>query len=290
MCVYVGVNLVERSKSRQILKQFTLRELDRWGYKPNVLFYFEVKLDQKEPTSIEFGTKDGLKMANLLTDYAHALIQEAELQKVRRMSLHAQQDLEIEERNQMRLSSKNSTRETTSAPPPPPPPPPPPSKRNSLPNGVAIVSDEKSVRQRAFSAAETPPPPPPPQKPTVPAGSLAPQPLPGMGSLQPGSRNSTRGSPSAPPPPPPPPKASSRPPSQRVTSTKLHFTPHQHQCAIIIQSNYRGYAFRSAWIREDSAILIQAFYRGYAERCRVAAMLEELYRSGQLELLDEEER
>jgi hypothetical protein len=248
-----------------------------------------VKLDQKEPTSIEFGTKDGLKMANLLTDYAHALIQEAEFQKVRRLSLHAQQDLEAEERNQMRFSmSSKSSRETNSAPPPPPPPP--PSKRNSLPNGVPIVSDNKSSRSHraSFSAVGTPPPPPP-KKPTAPAGSLAPQALPGIGSLPTGSRNSARGSPSAPPPPPPPPKSSNRPVSQRITSTKLHFTPHQHQCATIIQSNYRGYALRSAWIREDSVILIQAFYRGYAERCRVAAMLEEMYRSGQLELLDEDE-
>lgn len=293
----LGVNLVERSKSRQVLKQFTLRELDRWGYKPGVLFYFEVKLDRKDPTSIEFGTRDGLKMANLLTDYAHALIQEAEFQKVRRLSQSVQQDLDADERNLARLSvTKNSKpnlkSDATKAVPPaganqpvPPPPPPPPPKRNSLPNGLSFVQEKSSKPHRA---SFTSPPPPPPKKIEPAAGAPTPKPLPGLSDVPPAARLSVRGAPTAPPPPPPPPKSANRPPSQRVTSAKLQYTPHHHQCATIIQSNYRGYALRSAWIKEDAAILIQSVYRGYAERCRVALMLEEMYRSGQLELLDDD--
>jgi hypothetical protein len=296
-----GVHLIERSKSRQILKQFTLRELDRWGYKPGILFYFEVKLDRKETTSIEFGTRDGLKMANLLTDYAHALIQEVELQKVSRMSLHVQRDLDADERNFLRLSTnasslksqnKNQSSVATGAPvpPPPPPPPPPPSKRNSLPNGIPLLPVEKSsprAHRASFSATATPPPPPP-KKPIVPAGSLAPQRLPGFGALAPETRLSARGSPTVPPPPPPPPKSSNRPSHRPEIPSQIQPPPYHHQCATIIQSNYRGYALRSSWIKEDAAILIQSVYRGYAERCRVAVLLEEMYRSGQLELLDEE--
>jgi hypothetical protein len=294
-----GVHLIERSKSRQILKQFTLRELDRWGYKPGILFYFEVKLDRKESTSIEFGTRDGLKMANLLTDYAHALIQEAEIQKVHRMSLRVQQTIDADERNLMSLSASSKSQqgmsttslrlETSSTPPPPPPPP--PSKRNSLPNGNSILSVEQSPRAHrasftATTAAQPTPPPPPPSKQV---DSLSPKRLPGLGTAAPApaaSRLSVRGSPSAPPPPPPPPKTSNRPFSQRLDQPQP--PPYHHQCAIMIQSNYRGYALRSSWIKEDASIVIQSVYRGYAERCRVAVLLEEMYRSGQLELLDEE--
>lgn len=277
-----------------------MRELDRWGYKPGVLFYFEVKLDGKDPTSIEFGTRDGLKMANLLTDYAHALIQEAELQKVRRMSQSVERDLEADERKMARLSlTKNSDRNSTTGTssssktahptpdlPVPPPPPPPPPKRNSLPNGSFVIQEKSTKPHRA---SFTSPPPPPPKKIEQPPIEVpAPKPPSGFQNLPPSSRLSVRGAPTAPPPPPPPPKAANRPPSERITSTKSPYTPHHHQCATIIQSNYRGYALRSAWIKEDAAILIQSFYRGYAERCRVALMLEEMYRSGQLELLDDE--
>jgi hypothetical protein len=77
------LNLVEKGKSRQVLRQFHLQELSKWGYKPGVLFYFEAKLDGQQLSTVEFGTRDGLDMANLLTDYVHAFMQEAELEKAR---------------------------------------------------------------------------------------------------------------------------------------------------------------------------------------------------------------
>mmetsp|Transcript_21606 Transcript_21606/g.22366 ORF Transcript_21606/g.22366 Transcript_21606/m.22366 type:complete len:122 (+) Transcript_21606:1978-2343(+) len=105
-----------------------------------------------------------------------------------------------------------------------------------------------------------------------------------------------------PPPPPPRPKSMSvKNQSSNVSNssnnnnhnhnhTHTQYTPYHHKCATKIQSLYRGYALRNEWIREDSAILIQAVYRGYAERCRVSLMLEELFHSGQLEILDDDEK
>lgn len=244
-------------------------------------------------------------MANLLTDYAHAVIQEGEMQRVRRMSMNAMKDLEKNElRNQMKMSSSSFTSTGSNspstvtlesqqqqqqqgnggveAPPRPPPPPPPPPKRNSVTGGVQLMIPAKNESTSTKTAV--------PFSSSSSSSSSTSTPQSAISGTAAGSRLSVRGQPTAPPPPPPPIKPSNRPQSERVTSMKLQYTPYHHQCATIIQSNYRGYALRNEWIREDSAILIQAAYRGYAERCRVSLMLEELYRSGQLEILDDDEK
>ena len=82
-----GINLVEKGKSRQVLRQFHIEELNRWGYKPGSLFYFEAKLDGKDTTAVEFGTREGKKISDLLTDYAHAYIQEMEMEEARGVTI-----------------------------------------------------------------------------------------------------------------------------------------------------------------------------------------------------------
>jgi hypothetical protein len=200
------------------LKQFHLQEINRWGYKPGILFYFEVKLDGKELSTVEFGTRDGLQMAHLLTDYVQALMQEAELEKSRGL-------VTTDKTGSNAMTSSNPPLSATPAAPLPPPPPPPP-----RPKSIATTSS--SAQQSSSPATSSP--------------------------------------------------------SQSKKLNSTQYTAHHHRCATIIQSNYRGYALRNEWIREDCAILIQAVYRGYAERCRVSLMLEELFHSGQLELIDDE--
>jgi hypothetical protein len=199
--------LVEKGKSRQVLRQFHIEEMNRWGYKPGSLFYLECKLDGKDITAVEFGTRDGQLISDLMTDYAHAYIQEMEMEEAR---------------------------------------------------GVTDTSAESDTASALASL-----PPPPPAVPTKKAAS------------------------SAPPPPParPPPRPAAPPPASRPHLKD--YTPHHHECATIIQSNYRGYALRSDWMKEDAAITIQAYYRGYIGRCQVSEMLEELYRMGELDMLDD---
>lgn len=202
-----GINLVEKGKSRQVLRQFHIEELNRWGYKPGSLFYVECKLDGKDITAVEFGTRDGQLISDLLTDYAHAYIQEIEMEEAR---------------------------------------------------GITDTSGDSDTAS-ALGNLPTPPPPVPNKK----IGSPAPPPPPAR-----------------PPPRPSVPQAASRP-------NPKDYNHRHHHCATIIQSNYRGYALRSEWMKEDAAITIQAFFRGYSGRCKVSKMLEELYRMGELDLLDD---
>ena len=233
LILYLGIYLVEKGKSRQILKQFHLQELNKWGYKTGILFYFEAKLDGKELSIVEFGTRDGGAMAYLLTDYVHAFLQEEELEKSRGITTNRNENSSTSSNNIIN-NNNNSI-----------------SKNNSMNNqsntGNSIISTQKMtppVITKSQSFGTQPPPPPPPR-----------------------------------------PKSTSL---KSQSSNEIQYTTHHHRCATIIQSNYRGFALRNEWIREDSAILIQAVYRGYAERCRVSLMLEELFHSGQLEILDDE--
>jgi hypothetical protein len=241
----LGLNLVEKGKSRQILRQFHLQELHKWGYKPGILFYFEAKLDGKELSTVEFGTRDGLAMAHLLTDYVDAFLQEAEIEKSR-------------------------TGGSTSTPPDDTSPAP-----ATAGNGSSTDTPRSSRKSSAGSTPaltkcpSLPPPPPPPrpvtmsapQRSTSSASTSVTNPL--KSSVQ---QKQVAKSPSAP---------------------SSYATAHHHKCATKIQSLFRGYSLRNEWVKEDAVILIQAAYRGYAERCRVALMLEELFQSGQLELLDD---
>jgi hypothetical protein len=237
---------VEKGKSRQILRQFHLQELHKWGYKPGILFYFEAKLDGKELSTVEFGTRDGLAMAHLLTDYIGAFLQEAEIEKTR--------------------TGSTSTGVTSAAAPVDTSP------AVSVGDGSATdipSSSRKSSSNQMLTKSPSLPPPPPPPRPVSMSTSVS-NPLKSSSAVTPvqqGQRQLTKST------------SSSLGPSQA--------TLHHHKCATKIQSLFRGYSLRNEWVKEDAVILIQAMYRGYAERCRVALMLEELFQSGQLELLDD---
>ena len=114
-------------ETRENLELFKLSEIYRWGFKPGMNFYFEAK--GKEPGEkgpvYEFETADGNRISELLTDYAHALLDELGI-----------------------------SRKAKKKPPPPsgaPPPPPPPAEAASEP----ITEDEAAVRvQSAFRGAK----------------------------------------------------------------------------------------------------------------------------------------
>ena len=48
----------------------------RWGFKPDVMFYFEVHPTAELDGTLEFDSKEGKAISDLLTDYALAFIQE----------------------------------------------------------------------------------------------------------------------------------------------------------------------------------------------------------------------
>lgn len=60
----------------ELLQEFRLREIYRWGFKPNTNFYFEIKKDGGAGPVYEFETLEGNALSDLLTDYAMALLRE----------------------------------------------------------------------------------------------------------------------------------------------------------------------------------------------------------------------
>lgn len=83
----LGIFLYDKSSERTLIRQFRIEEILRWGYKPNVLFYFEIKgVDGIGPV-VEFKTGDGQKISDLLTDYALAFLKEREKEDARAESL-----------------------------------------------------------------------------------------------------------------------------------------------------------------------------------------------------------
>ena len=77
-----GIYLLD-PKDRTVLEVYKLSEVYRWGFKPGSNFYFEIKgsgQSVKGPI-FEFGTTQGNRMSEMLTDYANALLHELGLAK-----------------------------------------------------------------------------------------------------------------------------------------------------------------------------------------------------------------
>lgn len=68
-----GIHIFD--KNRALQRSFTIEEVLRWGFKPAVLFYFEVRPEPDIAGPIEFETTDGQRISELLTDYALAFLQ-----------------------------------------------------------------------------------------------------------------------------------------------------------------------------------------------------------------------
>jgi hypothetical protein len=148
-----------------VLRQFHLQELSKWGYKPGILFYFEAKLDGQQLSTVEFGTRDGLDMAHLLSDYVHAFMQEAELEKARGVvpppppspSINSSTDTTKAARKYFPASSSLRTTPTAPAPtacgPPallkspslPPPQPPPRPKTHAPMSRQSVLKQYSSL-------------------------------------------------------------------------------------------------------------------------------------------------
>lgn len=113
-----GINVVEKGKSRNILKKFHIRDIKSWGYKPKLFFYLEAKAEAESEThtAFEFSTKEGDKVSHLLTDYSMASLKESELEQIRCEEL----GIPLEK---LELSDSNSIQAPKNVPPPPPPPP-----------------------------------------------------------------------------------------------------------------------------------------------------------------------
>eukprot|EP01006_Ploeotia_vitrea_P019064 TRINITY_DN51125_c0_g1_i1.p1 TRINITY_DN51125_c0_g1~~TRINITY_DN51125_c0_g1_i1.p1 ORF type:complete len:489 (+),score=-12.32 TRINITY_DN51125_c0_g1_i1:38-1504(+) len=82
-----GINLYDKSSDRKLIKSFNIEDLSRWGYKPNVLFYFEIQPTDEYDALIELQTGDGQKIADLLTDYALSFMKEEEKEMKRAETL-----------------------------------------------------------------------------------------------------------------------------------------------------------------------------------------------------------
>lgn len=69
-----GIKLFD--KNRNLLTSFRIEEVLRWGFKPSIMFYFEVRPSLDLDGTLEFDSADGKIISDLLTDYALAFIQE----------------------------------------------------------------------------------------------------------------------------------------------------------------------------------------------------------------------
>ena len=79
--VLLGISLkgilVLRQENKEVLAEFRLGDIYRWGFKPGTNFYFEIK--SAEPGSgpvYDFDTEVGNRISDLLTAYAMALLRE----------------------------------------------------------------------------------------------------------------------------------------------------------------------------------------------------------------------
>lgn len=78
----MGITLLDKGKTS--LRDFSIEEIFRWGFKPKQLFYFEIDADNDLLTgSLDFETEDGMIMSDLLTDYAMAFLKEREAEQRR---------------------------------------------------------------------------------------------------------------------------------------------------------------------------------------------------------------
>lgn len=82
-----GVKIFD--KQRQFVSEFRIEDIFRWGYKPAVMFYFEINGEEHKlaptgeshedgvlPNSLDFETNEGKVISDLLTDYAMAFLRE----------------------------------------------------------------------------------------------------------------------------------------------------------------------------------------------------------------------
>lgn len=77
-----GLHLCDKNKKH--LRSFYIEDIFRWGFKPAVMFYFEVSPDNEYGTgTLEFETAEGKIMSDLLTDYALSFLKEREREEER---------------------------------------------------------------------------------------------------------------------------------------------------------------------------------------------------------------
>lgn len=70
-----GVNIYDISK--ELIRQYSLFEMSRWGYKVNALFYMDISCIGEPETTLEFDTLQGQTIADLLSDYAMEFVNES---------------------------------------------------------------------------------------------------------------------------------------------------------------------------------------------------------------------
>ena len=76
-----GLNIYDRK--RELVSSFNLEEIFRWGFKTNVLFYFEVRMKGHEDlTMLDFDSPEGQTISDLMTDYALIRVKEMETLEV----------------------------------------------------------------------------------------------------------------------------------------------------------------------------------------------------------------
>jgi hypothetical protein len=64
-----GINILD-PPSKELIRQYSLLEMSRWGFKVDVLFYVEISTIGEPEITLEFDTQEGQTIANLLSDYA----------------------------------------------------------------------------------------------------------------------------------------------------------------------------------------------------------------------------
>lgn len=105
-----GLSILDGQK--QLIQEYGLMEMVRWGYKQNELFYVEVLPVGESVFTLQFGTNEGLDIANLLTSYAIEYM--AESNRARERFDQSMQ--------QMRAATKSSSTLASVFNSPPPPP------------------------------------------------------------------------------------------------------------------------------------------------------------------------
>ena len=159
--VHVGVHhhgLSIFDKTKKLVRMFHIEDIYRWGFKPNLMFYFEINEENDLGTGcLEFDTAEGKVLSDLLTDYAMAFLKEREREDDRHEQMKAGTfDIATTHSRVNHMTSSSSPAPVSGAKAAPPkgpaggpPPPPPPGK--GPPTRPPAATGSNSITRPALS-------------------------------------------------------------------------------------------------------------------------------------------
>lgn len=229
---------------------FEFSELSRWGYDPGLLFYVEVNHSLKGGPLCAFQMNNGDQLAEILQDYAMAMLGEADLEALG----DAYQNDEPLPPEEDPGSIMNGNSVLSHSPPPPPPPPQKPPKPSNAEHLDAQRAAEAQAEAHAQVQAEA----------DVRAHEEAQARAEAQAEADRLAEEEEKAKAQA-----AAEAAASAPPANEIPVADFAFTEKEFEAAIFVQRHFRGYLVRLDLYKlelEFAATHIQSIARGFLHR------------------------